>query len=190
MLKLILEFGPLVVFLLTYKFSNLMLATAIMVATTSICLSLSYMIDRKLSVPLMLSGGILIFMGLLTLLKGDATYIKMKPTIVYVIFASALYVGTLYKKSFIKSVFGPMFEMEEIHWLTLSKRFAVYFVIMAIANEYVWRTFSENAWVNFKILGAIPISILFVASQMPFIYKNNKKDLNITKEAFLKHFRA
>lgn len=184
MLKLILEFGPIVVFLLTYKYSNIMLATAIMVATTTLCLGLSYLIDKRLSVPLMLSGGILILMGLMTLLKGDSAYIKMKPTIVYTIFAFTLYIGAIYDKPFVKSVFGTVVEMDNDKWLILSKRFGLYFVVMAIVNEYVWRQYSENFWVNFKVFGALPLSGLFIATQFPFINKHNKKDL--TREDLFK----
>lgn len=177
MLKLFIEFGPLVVFLMTYKYSDIFFATMLMIATTTVCLILSYLIDRKISAPLLVSGGVLIISGLITVLSGDSTYIKMKPTIVYIIFAIVLYVGTLYKHSFVKNVLGNVFEMEDQYWLKLSYRFTIFFIFMAIVNEVVWRNYSENFWVNFKVFGAIPCAVTFIMSQMPFINKHNTKPI-------------
>lgn len=175
MLKLLLEFGPIVVFFATYKQSDIFVATMWMVSVTVIAFIVSYSIDKKISVPLLISGGILLVSGSVTLLSGDSSYIKMKPTLVYLIFASILLFGIFNKKPFAKTILSHAFSMEDIHWMVLSKRFAFYFFMMAIINEIVWRNFSEDNWVNFKIFGALPITVLFGAFQIPFIQKHARK---------------
>jgi len=172
MIKLFVEFGPVVVFLITYKYSDILLATKLMILVTIFCLLLSYVIDRKISVPLLLSAIILIVLGSITVLTGDSEYIKMKPTIVYVIFSCALYIFAKKERPLIKDLFGPVVSLKQEHWLILSKRFAGYFLSMAVVNEIVWRNFSDGVWVSFKVFGAFPITILFVALQIPFIMRN------------------
>jgi intracellular septation protein len=172
MLKLFVEFGPVIVFLVTYKYSNIFMATLLMIFVTAFCLLISYLIDKKISMPLLLSAGILLFSGGVTLLTGDAKYIKMKPTIVYLVFSIALYAGALKNKPIIKGIFGNVIALSEESWLNLSKRFAVYFLGMAAVNELIWRNYSENTWVKFKVFGALPITVLFVALQIPFILRN------------------
>lgn len=175
MLKLFVEFGPVVVFLVTYRYSDILLATKLMILVTVFCLIISYIIDKKISIPLLLSALILIVLGSITILTGNSEYIKMKPTIVYTIFSGALYFFARQKKPLIKDLFGPVFTLEEEHWIILSKRFAGYFFSMAIINEIVWRNFSDSMWVNFKVFGALPITILFVGLQMPFILSKSIK---------------
>jgi intracellular septation protein len=172
MIKLFVEFGPVVVFLITYKYSDILLATKLMILVTIFCLLLSYVIDRKVSIPLLLSAFILIILGSITVLTGNSEYIKMKPTIVYVIFSSALYLFAKKEKPLMKDLLGQVISLKDEDWLTLSKRFAVYFLSMAIINEIVWRNFSDNVWVNFKVFGALPITVIFFALQLPFIMRN------------------
>lgn len=175
MKKLLIEFGPLLVFLATYKYSNIFIATLWMVFVTIICLALSYFIDKKLSVPLLISGTVLLVAGSVTLISGDSRFIKMKPTMVYVIFGGALYIGVLYNRPVIKEIMGSVLHLNDYHWMQLSKRFAFFFFIMAITNEIIWRNFSESFWVNFKVFGAIPMTILFVLSQSSFLAKHQQK---------------
>lgn len=175
MLKLLLELGPIVVFFATYKQSDIFSATFSMVVVTVVSLIISYMVDKKISMPLLISGGILFISGGFTLLSGDASYIKMKPTLVYMIFASILTFGIVKQKPFAKTIFGHAFSMEEIYWMILSRRFAFYFFMMALVNEIVWRNFSEEIWVNFKIFGAVPLTLIFIIFQVPFLHKHATK---------------
>ena len=174
MLKLLVEFGPIVVFFATYKLGDIFKATLWMVVVTVISLIISYIIDRKLSIPLMLSGATLLIAGSITLISGDPTYIKMKPTAVYLVFGFILYIGYLKKRPFIKHVLGSAFSMNDTHWLVVSLRFAFYFFGMAIVNECVWRNFSEGFWVNFKVFGAVPITLVFILFQVPFLLRNKQ----------------
>lgn len=175
MLKLLLEFGPIVVFFATYKQANIFVATLWMVVVTVVSLIFSYLIDKRISMPLLISGSILLVSGSITLLSGDAMYIKMKPTIVYLVFASILSIGVMNEKPFIKAILSHAFQMDDKHWLVLGKRFAGYFFMMAAVNEFIWRNFSEGFWVNFKVFGAVPITMLFIVMQIPFLKNHAKK---------------
>ncbi|MES2214689.1 MAG: septation protein A [Pseudomonadota bacterium] len=181
MLKLLLEFGPLVVFFATYKYSDIFFATMLMVGVTAVSLLISYMIDKRLSMPLLISGSVLLISGSITLFSGNPMYIKMKPTIVYSVFCLTLAVGFLYRKPLVKHILGSAFAMEDVHWLTLSKRFALYFLIMAIINEVVWRNYSESFWVNFKVFGAVPITFVFILMQLPFLRRHSTLKLEDRK---------
>lgn len=177
MLKLLIEFGPLVVFFATYKYANIFLATVWMISATVACLLISYLVDKKVSMVLVISGVILLISGSVTLLTGDSMYIKMKPTLVYIIFCIMLWIGGMNKqKPFISYALGSAFKMEDHHWIILSRRFAFYFLFMAIANEFVWRNFSESFWVSFKVFGALPITAIFAATQIPFLMRNHIND--------------
>lgn len=171
-IKLLVEFGPLIVFFATFKLSDIFVATGLMLVTTIGGLLVSYLIDKKISLPLLISGSILIISGVITIVSGDSKYIKMKPTIVYGIFGLILYIGTLKQKGLVKEVFSAIVKMEDQAWITLSWRFAIYFFVMAIINEIVWRNYSEDIWVNFKIFGFVPLTLLFIGLQAPFIHKN------------------
>ena len=174
MLKLLVEFGPILVFFATYKYADIFKATLYMVIVTAISLVVSYLIDRKLSLPLMISGVVLLISGSITLFSGDPSFIKMKPTIVYSLFGLILYVGYFMKKPLIKSVLGSAFTMTETNWMVMTRRFAFYFFAMAMINEFIWRNFSENFWVNFKVFGAVPITLIFVFTQAPFLMQNKQ----------------
>ncbi len=175
MLKLLLECGPIVIFFATYKSADIFKATLLMVITTCISLCISYMIDKKISLPLLISGIILLISGILTLVIGDPKYIKMKPTIVYIIFGFALYIGYVKKQPLMKPILSSVWQMDDYHWLVFSMRFAYYFFSMALVNEYVWRNYSEKHWVNFKVFGMLPITLVFLLIQLPFLLRNQKK---------------
>ena len=172
MIKLFVEFGPLLVFLITYKYSDILLATKLMILVTILCLFLSYLIDKKISIPLLLSAFILVILGSITIFTGNPGYIKMKPTIVYIIFSAVLHIAAIKNKPLIKDIIGNVFTLKHEHWIILSKRFAYYFLTMAILNELVWRNFSTDIWINFKVFGALPITFLFIGAQIPFIMRN------------------
>lgn len=172
MFKLIVEFGPLIVFLMTYKYSDIFLATALMVLSTMICLLISYLIDKKVSALLLVSSVILLILGAVTLMTGDSMYIKIKPTIAYLILSGILYFGIRKNKPLMKNVMGEVVSMNHESWMTLSKRFALYLLGMAVLNEFIWRNFSESTWVTFKVFGMFPITLVFVGLQVPFIMKS------------------
>lgn len=176
MLKLLVEFGPIIVFFATYKYSDIFAATLLMLLVTIIGLIVSYIIDKKLSMPLLISGTVLLCTGSITLVSGDPMFIKMKPTLVYLVFSMILFFGVYKKLGFAKHVFAAAMKMPDEAWIVISRRFGFFFLIMAILNELVWRNYPESFWVNFKVFGFAPISFLFIAMQIPFLMKHQIKD--------------
>lgn len=172
MLKLFVELGPIFVFFATYKYSDIFVATLSMLVVTIGGLIVSYIIDRKISFPLLVSGLVLLGTGTLTLINEDPMFIKMKPTIVYFVFGAILFIGAMRKQGFMKHVFSAAMKLPNDSWIVLSRRFSYFFFFLALFNEIIWRNFDEQFWVDFKVFGFAPVIFLFVLSQVPYIYKH------------------
>lgn len=172
--KFLLELGPLIVFFATYKLSqsNMIVATICIMASTLLCLALRYALTKKLSLSLLFSGFVLLISGSITLLTGNTTYIKMKPTIVFICFAFAIYIGVLFKRFFIMDLVEDKHLLKLRYWKVISIRAAVYFLLLATLNEVTWRYFGEEFWVNFKLFGVGPLSLVFAWWQVAYIAKH------------------
>lgn len=180
----ILELFPLLAFFIGYKFSGIILGTAAMILATIFHIFISYRFNKKINKVALISIILLSISFLLTLISGNAMFIKIKPTILYIIFALIFFITTYYtKKPAIKYVFANVFDLkDEKCWKQVNIRFAYFFLFMAILNEVIWRNFTESFWVNFKVFGALPITIIFTFSQLPFLIKNKKEqELVLTK---------
>ena len=178
-IKLIADFGPLLVFFIIYFSSENDLKVAIppFIIATLISLIVIYLLERRIPmVPL--TGGILITLfGGLTLYFDNKIFFYMKPTIINLLFAIVLFFGKFFtKKPLLKMFFQNAFDLEDEGWKKLNYRWIGFFIFVAILNEIVWRTQTEVFWVNFKVWGLLPISFIFAASQFPLInkYKLNK----------------
>ncbi|MBK0019790.1 septation protein A [Brucella pseudogrignonensis] len=195
LLKLALELGPLLVFFfanargesLIERFPVLgqigepiFLATALFMVATVIALAISWSMTRTLPMMPLISGIVVLVFGALTLWLHNDTFIKMKPTIVNTLFGAILLGGLLFGKSLLGYVFDSAFKLDAEGWRKLTFRWGLFFIFLAIANEVVWRNFSTDAWVSFKVWGIMPITIVFTLSQMPLIQKHTlpeaKKD--------------
>ena len=178
-IKLLADFGPLLIFFVIY-FNNendLKIAIPPFIAATIIALAVVYFLEKRIPmVPL--TGGILITLfGGLTLYFDNKIFFYMKPTIINLLFAGVLFFGKFFtKKSLLKMFFQSAFDLEDEGWKKLNYRWIGFFIFVAILNEIVWRTQTEVFWVNFKVWGLLPISFIFAASQFPLInkYKLNK----------------
>jgi intracellular septation protein len=178
-IKLLADFGPLLIFFVIY-FNNendLKIAIPPFIVATIIALVVVYFLEKRIPmVPL--TGGILITLfGGLTLYFDNKIFFYMKPTIINLLFAGALFFGKFFtKKPLLKKFFQNAFDLEDEGWKKLNYRWISFFIFVAILNEIVWRTQSEVFWVNFKVWGLLPISFIFAASQFPLInkYKLNK----------------
>ncbi|GGG01651.1 putative intracellular septation protein A [Rhizobium wenxiniae] len=190
-LKMALELGPLLVFFfgnlrgewLVGKFpalsaigGPLLVATALFMVATVISLVISKIVFKHLPVMPFVSGIVVMIFGGLSIWLQDETFIKMKPTIVNTLFGVVLLGGLFFGKSLLGYVFNAAFNLDAEGWKKLTLRWGVFFLFLAILNEVVWRNFSDEAWVNFKVWGTMPITILFTLSQMPLIMRHTVQD--------------
>jgi intracellular septation protein len=162
-------------FFLIYKTSGaknpIIHATIGLVFVTLITLTISYIATKQIAVMPLFSAVVLSVFGFLTIFSGNEIFIKIKPTLINLLFAAILLFGYFSKKPLLKNLLGSAFDLKEEAWLELSKRWAIFFIFLAILNEFIWRNFSTDIWVQFKVFGILPISILFTIAQIPYIMK-------------------
>ncbi|HTO30255.1 MAG TPA: septation protein A [Pararhizobium sp.] len=188
LLKMVLELGPLVVFFfansrgewlgrhfpaLTELGGPIFIATGLFMAATAIALTASWLLTRTLPMMPLISGVVVFVMGAFTLYLQNDTFIKIKPTIINTLFGVILLGGLLFGKSLLGYVFHTAFKLDEDGWRKLTIRWGIFFLFLAVLNEVVWRNFSTDFWVAFKVWGTMPITILFTLSQMPVIMKHS-----------------
>jgi intracellular septation protein len=171
-LKLALDLGPLLIFFAANAMFGIFNATAIFMGAMLIVIAIGIVIERKLSpMPLITAALVLVFGGLTIWLSNDI-FIKIKPTILYVMFAGVLLGGLVFSRLFIKVILGQTLRLSEMAWRTLTWRWALFFVVLAILNEIVWRNVSTDTWVAFKVWGVFPLTLLFAMAQTPFIARH------------------
>ena len=168
-LKLALDIGPLVLFVAANARFGIFAATATFMVAISVALAVSYAMTRHIAVMPVVTAVIVLVFGSLTLVLHDETFIKVKPTIIYGLFAAILGGGLLFGRSFIAVMFDQMFNLTPQGWRILTMRWALFFLGMAALNEIIWRTQSTDFWVAFKAFGALPITMVFAIAQMPVI---------------------
>ncbi|KZL19656.1 Intracellular septation protein [Pseudovibrio axinellae] len=188
LLKLALELGPLGVFFvansrgaqLAELFPALgalgqpiFIATAAFMVAIAISLSVSYALTRHLPVMPLVSGVVVLVFGALTLYLQDELFIKLKPTIVNTLFGTILLGGLFFGKSLLGYVFDSAFKLDAEGWRKLTIRWGVFFFVLAVINEVVWRNFSTDFWVDFKVFGFMPITMVFTMFQLPLIQKHS-----------------
>ena len=175
LLKFITDFGPLLIFFTVYYKSgnNLTIAIPPLIIATLIAVLINYIVERKIPYLPLVGGIIISVFGGLTLYFNNPIFLYMKPTIINLIFAVALFVGKKFlKKNLLKYFFQNAFQINEIGWDKLNNRWMLFFIFLAVINEFVWRTQSEVMWVNFKVWGLLPITFIFTAFQIPLINKH------------------
>ena len=173
-LKFITDFGPLLIFFTIYYKSgnNLKAAIPPLIISTLIAVAIMYVVEKKIPYVPLIGAVVISLFGGLTLYFDNPIFIYMKPTIVNVIFALILIVSKVfYQKNFLKLFLQTAFQLNEEGWSKLNLRWAYFFIFLAILNEIVWRTQPETTWVNFKVWGMLPITIIFTAMQVPLINK-------------------
>jgi len=163
------EYGPLAVFLVAYLLYGLMAATGAIVVATLIALAVSWFYERRLPMMPLISAAAIVVFGGLTLALNDETFYKMKPTIVQAVFCVILLGGLLLKRPLLKPLLGAAWPLDDAGWHKLTFRFALFFAVMAVLNEVVWRTQTTDFWVTFKVFGILSLTFVFVASQMHFL---------------------
>jgi intracellular septation protein len=177
-LKAALEYGPLLAFLVGYwlvndrvfsfggvEYSGFIAITAVFVLIFAASILALWKLTGKLSAMQVFSLVVILFMGGLTVWFNDPHFIKMKPTIIYVAFAVGLGVGLLQGKSYLRLLMGEVLPMQPEGWMILTRRMAGFFVVLAVANEVVWRNFSDGTWVTFKVVGLTVAMFAFLITQ-------------------------
>lgn len=177
-MRLALDLGPLMLFFGTYYLSeqNLYTATALFIPATLAALGVSYFLEKRISPMPVITAVVVVIFGGLTLALDSKLFIMMKPTIVNGIFATILFAGLMTGRPLLKALLGEVYKMEDDAWRVLTFRWGLFFVFLAILNEVIRLNFSEAFWVNFKVWGVLPITLLFVGSQMPFILKHHQEE--------------
>ena len=173
-LKFITDFGPLLIFFTIYYKSGNNLSTAIppLIISTLIAVAIMYFVEKKIPYVPLIGAIVISLFGGLTLYFDNPIFIYMKPTIVNIIFAGILIVSNIYfNKNFLKLFLQTAFQLNDEGWKKLNFRWAYFFIFLAILNEIVWRTQPEATWVNFKVWGMLPITIIFTGMQVPLINK-------------------
>lgn len=171
-IKTALDFGPLLAFFIAYKFAGLMPATAVLMVLTAVSIAFTYAAERKLHAAPLLSAVVVGVFGGLTLWLDNEYFIKLKPTLINVIFAAVLLIGASFGKGLLKPLLGMALVMPDAAWKTLSVRWGIFFLCLAGMNELVWRNVSTDAWVNFKVFGILPLIMLFSLTQLGFIQRH------------------
>lgn len=169
--KLLIELGPLLVFFGVNAAYGIFVGTAAFMVATVISLGLAWWLYRKVPAMPVVSAGLVLAFGGLTLYLQDDIFIKLKPTIVYTMFAMLLIGGLFAQKPVLALLFGAVFNLTPEGWHKLTIRWAIFFVAMALLNEFVWRNFSTDTWVSFKAFGFLPITFIFAMSQVPLMQR-------------------
>ena len=173
-IKFIAEFGPILIFFTIYLSNNndLKLAITPFIIATFIALAVIYFLEKKIAMVPLISGILIGFFGGLTLYFDNKIFFYMKPTIINLLFAGVLFFGQfLTKKNLLEMFFQNKIILKNEGWKKLNYYWICFFLFIAILNEIVWRTQSELFWVNFKVWGLLPITILFTISTLPIIKK-------------------
>ena len=196
LLKLVLDIGPLVVFfyansrpalflplvgnfipgeIASGERAGIFVATAVFMVAIVAALVVSYALTRHLPVMPVVSAVIVLVFGSLTLVLHDETFIKLKPTIIYLLFAATLVGGLVFNKPLLAMVFDSVFHLTEEGWRKLTLRWAIFFLALAVVNEIVWRTQTTDFWVSFKVFAILPLTLAFGAAQYPLLMRHANK---------------
>ena len=173
-IKFVTDFGPLLVFFLFYynNDKNLKIAIPPFILATIISLAIVLIIEKKIPMMPLVSGILISLFGGLTIYFDNAIFIYIKPTIINILFGLALLFGKYFTdEPVLKKILGKSLFLSNEGWEILNKRWIFFFFALAILNELIWRTQSEEFWVNFKVWGMLPITIIFTAFQIPLMNK-------------------
>jgi len=169
--KLVLDIGPLILFFAANAKFGIYAATGTFMAAVLIALAVSYVLTKHVAVMPLVTAAIVLVFGGLTLVLHDDLFIKLKPTIIYVLFGGTLLGGLAFDKPLLGMVFDSVFHLREEGWRKLTWRWALFFLALAVLNEIVWRTQTTDFWVSFKLFGVVPLTFLFAALQVPLLTK-------------------
>ncbi|WP_373504618.1 septation protein A [Aestuariivirga sp.] len=175
-LKLLVEMGPLVAFFAGNWLGGIFVGTAVFMGATVVSLAVSWAMTGKIAMVPLVSAVFVALFGALTLWLQSDLFIKVKVTLINALFGAVLLGGAAFGKSYLKLVMGEAMKLTDEAWRTLSIRWGVFFFAMAGLNEVVWRTMSTDTWVNFKVFGLLPLTLVFAVANAPFMAKHMIED--------------
>ncbi|NVO13336.1 MAG: septation protein A [Rhodoplanes sp.] len=175
-LKVALDVGPLVLFFAANAKLGIFAATATFMVAVLAALAVSWVLTRHLPLMPVVSAVIVVVFGGLTLVLHDETFIKLKPTLIYLLFATVLAVGLWRDRPLLALVFDTVLDLTDEGWRRLTLRWAVFFAVMAVVNELVWRTQSTDFWVNFKLFGFVPLTFAFALLQVRLLSHHSRAE--------------
>ena len=175
LLKLLVEVGPLVVFFVMNARAGIFWGTGAFMVAIVISLIASRILFGRVPVMPLVTGVFVLVFGGLTLWLQDEQFIKIKPTLVNALFAGALFTGLLAGRSLLKIVFGEVFRLTDEGWRKLTLRWAFFFTFLAVLNEVVWRSFSTDVWVSFKVFGIMPLTMIFAIAQIGLLKQHEPR---------------
>jgi intracellular septation protein len=174
-LKFALEMGPLILFFIVNQKFGIFQATAALMVAVPATLAVSYSITRHLpTMPVVTAIFVLVF-GSLTFFLQDENFIKLKVTLLYALFGSALLGALWFDKLLLPAVFESAFRLDDAGWRKLTWRWALFFFFLAALNEFVRRGFPTDVWVDFKVFGILPLTLLFAFAQIPLMLRHEQK---------------
>jgi intracellular septation protein len=181
--RLGLEAGPLAVFFVVNQVWDIFTATATFMVATLIAVVLSLKLERRVPLMPLVSSFFVLLFGGLTLVLEDDLFIKIKPTVVNLLFAAILFASLALRRHILKVLLGTVMMMSDHGWRVLAWRWAFFFIFLAIVNEVVWRSFSTEFWAGFKLFGIMPMTLVFAAAQVPLIMKEQIQPAETTEPA-------
>ena len=175
-LKLLIDLAPLIVFFTAFRFLGLVQATVVLIAATLLSVVAAHFLLGKISPMLIVTAVLVTVFGGLTYFFDDPRFIKMKPTVVNLLFAGGLGWGLATGRTLLKTLLGEALQLTATGWRLLTMRWIGLFIGLAVLNEVVWRSFNtpetEHIWVNFKVFGILPLTIIFMALQVPLLRRH------------------
>ena len=181
--RLLTEAGPLGAFFFSNAKFGIMTGTAVFMVAIVVSLLVSWHVERRVPIMPVVGAGFVLVFGGLTLWLNDDLFIKIKPTLVNLLLAAVLFIGHAMRRNVMKHVLGTVLNLDDEGWRTLGLRWAFFFLLLAGLNEAVWRTLSTDDWVNFKVFGIMPLTLLFSMVQAPFIMRHQLTDESPSGEA-------
>jgi len=188
-LKLSLELGPIILFFAGYSrikdmeftlfgttYAGFIVATAVFIPLILIATGVLWKLTGKLSRMQLMTAVLVVVFGGLGIWFNDDRFFKMKPTILYTMFAGVLGYGLLRGESYLQYVMDEAMPLKREGWMIFTRRMALFFAGLAVTNEVIWRTMSTDAWVNFKTFGLTGVMFLFFMSQMRLFAKYSEEN--------------
>jgi intracellular septation protein len=169
LLKFAVELGPLLVFFFVNARVDIFAATGAYMVAAILALGVTWYLARRVPIMPLVTGVFVLGFGGLTLLLQNDLFIKMKPTIVNGLFGVILLGGLIFGRSLLKPVLGETLALRDEGWRVLTLRWGLFFLVLAGLNEFIWRNFSTEFWVDFKVFGIMPLTMIFAVSQVSVI---------------------